>query len=130
SNMYFQPGEYQISLTVSNGICTDTQTKVLTVVEGRSVKPGDGIVNFIEFYRINIFPNPAQDILNLDFELSDEVPLDIQIFDFSGTQVVHHGIEEISGEISMDISGLASGMYIMVLKASRSMKKIRFVKMK
>lgn len=128
--IYYQPGEYEVSLTVSNGICTDTETKILTIVEGRSSEDQQEKVAFIEFRRLSLYPNPAQEYLQLDYELSDAVPVEILIYDFSGYLVRQYGLENEIGKVEIDIAAVASGSYIMLVRAGNVTKKLRFLKIK
>ncbi|REE00533.1 PKD domain-containing protein [Marinoscillum furvescens] len=127
---YFTPGEYTVSLEVSNGICTDTQSKTLTVVDARSIDVGDPKIPFLEFRQLAIYPNPAQDEITFDFELSSAARMEFRVFDFSGTEILHYGFLDASGQVEIDIADLASGTYIVTVQAGSQVEKMRFVKVK
>jgi YbbR domain-containing protein len=54
---------------------------------------------------INIWPNPASERLNIDVE--SDAALNYQIFNLSGEKILEGIIKS-----SVDISGLAAGIYI------------------
>lgn len=128
SMVYHLPAEYEVSLSVSNGICSDTGTKLLTVVEGRTHQQPQDRVNFIEFYKANLFPNPTQDYITLDVELSDQVVVNIQLFSLSGLKVAEYEFHGFSELVQFDLTGFLPGTYIVRVLAGRHAKTIRFVK--
>ena len=74
--------------------------------------------------------NPSSDYVTFDFELSNVAIADLQIYDLSGYLMNRHVMEEESGELQLDITNYASGTYVAIFKAGKSIKKLRFVKMK
>ncbi|HCX21072.1 MAG: hypothetical protein CMB80_20250 [Flammeovirgaceae bacterium] len=127
---YYVAGEYEVSLTVSNGICEHKVTKTLIVNEGRSADLGDDKIGFIQINNFKVYPNPSSDYVTFDFELSNVAIADLQIYDLSGYLMNRHVMEEESGELQLDITNYASGTYVAIFKAGKSIKKLRFVKMK
>lgn len=128
SYIYYQEGEYTVTLTVSNGVCSDTEAKQLTVLASGPSEPLKDKVRFLELYRSNLYPNPSEDIVKIDLELSDEAPVLIQIFSLSGLKVAEYqfvGIEEL---VEFNMSGMLPGTYIMAIQSGRISKTIRFVK--
>lgn len=60
----------------------------------------------------NIYPNPAEDYISLDYSLSGEViNADIKIFNLYGSVVIEQQLEIGIGRLNMDITGLISGLY-------------------
>ena len=65
------------------------------------------------------YPNPATDILNIGFYLPKAMPLEISILDIQGRVVVAPVLIEFVREeqlYHMDVSGLATGDYLLSLK--------------
>ena len=61
-----------------------------------------------------LFPNPANDRLFIRHELQEQ--LDIRIYDLNGKLLV--GMEQAKQEEELDISTLASGMYLVELRTA------------
>lgn len=61
----------------------------------------------------HLFPNPAKDQLNIEFESDLDATHEIRLLDISGKSVVHSKGNSISGmnQKIIDISGLPAGMY-------------------
>ncbi|WP_421875093.1 PKD domain-containing protein [Marinoscillum sp.] len=127
---YIQPGTYDVRLTVSNGICEHILTKQIEVREGRTADLGDEKIQFIDFEKLSIYPNPASEYVTIDFDLTTTATVNLQVYDFSGMKVAHHQFDEELGSYQLDISTLPSGTYIVLMQAGSSIKKLRFVKMK
>ncbi|MEQ9377867.1 MAG: PKD domain-containing protein [Imperialibacter sp.] len=128
SYIYYRPADYTVSLTVSNGVCSDTEEKLLKVLEFRPSEPATDKVRLLELYRSNLYPNPAEDVVKIDLELSDEAPVLVQVFNLSGLKIAEYefvGIEEL---IEFNMHGMVPGTYIMAIQAGRISKTIRFVK--
>lgn len=128
SYIYYRPADYTVSLTVSNGVCSDTEEKLLRVLEFRPSEPATDKVRLLELYRSNLYPNPAEDVVKVDLELSDEAPVLVQIFNLSGLKVAEYefvGIEEL---VEFNMNGMVPGSYIMAIQSGRISKTIRFVK--
>ncbi|NND94627.1 MAG: T9SS type A sorting domain-containing protein, partial [Flavobacteriales bacterium] len=71
-----------------------------------------------EMAQVNIFPNPATDILNLDVQnvISDEV-LNIRLMDGMGRVALESTISPNKENITLDISNLAPGSYVMTIQS-------------
>lgn len=75
-----------------------------------------GISDFLrEEYKINLYPNPATDVLKLQ---SSQFfgKLEYKILDLSGRTILHRNVNiPIGSEVEVDVSWLKSGMYIFQL---------------
>src|SRR5690554_1595826 len=63
--------------------------------------------------KINVYPNPAKDILNID--LSDELlsnPLSYALYDLLGKQIAN-GSLAVSQNHPINVSNLATGVYLL-----------------
>lgn len=69
-----------------------------------------------------IYPNPATSHLNINNELSDG-ELEIRIFDMMGREII-----AVRNSLSIDISTLVSGMYMIRIKHNDEIVSQRFVK--
>ncbi len=73
---------------------------------------------------MNIYPNPADNILFIDAPLSGVATVNI----YTATGELLRGIRQISSN-SIDISGLPAGLYIAERKTERTVQRLRWVKM-
>ena len=71
-----------------------------------------------EFWLSNIYPNPADDYIHLEFILKYEESIEISIFDMSGKKVLSKIIEGQKGinSFSASTEGLRKGMYFVKIK--------------
>lgn len=60
---------------------------------------------------LNMWPNPAHDVLNISTSLDME-SLDVVVYDIQGRRVAGKNFTNSAVEKTIDISGLVSGMYI------------------
>jgi hypothetical protein len=77
--------------------------------------------NELEF---KIYPNPMQDVLNIDLNSSMQQNLKLEIFDIAGSVVFKSIIELQQGnqKIDADVSSLSSGMYFLQIEKSKRQK--------
>ena len=70
-----------------------------------------GVNDFIEdVYQINIFPNPATDLINVTTSLKSSSGLEISIYDITGKEE-NLTMNKTSNNIRVDVSSLAGGTY-------------------
>lgn len=78
---------------------------------------------------LSIFPNPADDELNVQFELSNAQVATVEIRDLTGKKVQSHMVQANSGAnvVSLATGELASGMYFLVLSTGGNQETVQFV---
>lgn len=77
----------------------------------------NGIVNKT---RLNIYPNPASDLLNIDLSLARETSVKMELFDLSGRLVYSNNSGNLGAgehDLSMEVSGLRTGSYTLRITA-------------
>jgi hypothetical protein len=118
---YAAGGDYIVTLTATNGDCTDTFTLNLTSVS---------VSENIAFADLNIFPNPTSEILNIEFgqEMSDLVQIDL--YDLTGKKVMssQNNVSAGNNFLQINISDLESGIYFLNLNNAVSSVSIRVIK--
>ena len=71
---------------------------------------------------IEIYPNPAEEILHLQISESLEI-LDLEVLNLMGQRVKHSHVGT-----TLNLAGLAPGVYLLNIETSEGLKSIRFVK--
>jgi len=115
---FILPHDFSVTLEVSNGFCTDKITKQLSVLFRQSSHAVYQPKSKLALLGFNVYPNPAESYLQIDFELNDFAPIELRIFDISGRLL----LEESSGiriQLStiLNTSEFKSGLYILNLSA-------------
>jgi hypothetical protein len=69
---------------------------------------------------VNLYPNPANSILNLEFTDENNGDIYIYVFDRFGKEYYSAGINKLSqtATAQIDVSGFSSGLYILRVKSS------------
>ena len=80
--------------------------------------------------KINVYPNPAKDILNID--LSDELlsnPLSYALYDLLGKQIAN-GSLDVSQNHQINVSNLATGVYLLKItdQATQASQQFKIIK--
>lgn len=103
-----------VTITASNNM---TKSYLTNNVTSTFVKSGLELEADIED-ELNIYPNPASDYFNIALMLEEEVDLDIAIYDGKGRLI--SSVKELNclGDYTkqMNISGLAPGVYVVVVR--------------
>lgn len=63
----------------------------------------------------HVFPNPANDYLNIAWEAEFDFPIELKISDVSGRIIVHQTLKYQTGNTTLDVSSLANGIYTIQL---------------
>ena len=82
-------------------------------------------------FSLNLNPNPAQSFVLLSFKSTEEIVLQIELLDVLGRQVAGSSQEtKTSEEVSLDLSSLPSGLYMVRVSFKGDSKPIiiKFIK--
>jgi hypothetical protein len=87
-------------------------------------------MNKTEAIKASVYPNPAENQLNIVFNSGDEETIDVTITDISGKQVAKEAVVVARGgnKITYNTSKLSKGMYIITIKLSDGNITERFIK--
>ncbi len=79
---------------------------------------------------VGLYPNPADDALNLEISANEKIAQNIQLYDSFGSlkEVLPIQLEEGINRQRIDISDLPSGMYYLLFETNKRHEPIRFVK--
>ncbi|MGK0390676.1 MAG: hypothetical protein ACI94Y_003436, partial [Maribacter sp.] len=82
--------------------------------------------------KTKLFPNPANEVLNLEFKTMDASEVSIVISDNLGKVVVsmNNTYQEGTQRETLDISRLASGYYFLTIYSNDKVETLKFVKSK
>ncbi len=129
-NFIWNTGEItQTIILDSNNLAEGGQIFSVFVTDNNSCVGSDSIlINFItgikELAKINnisIYPNPATDFVNIDWN-SNIIIQELSIYDISGRLVFRKEISNKANKITTNISELSKGNYIIILKDNSDIK--------
>lgn len=90
----------------------------VTSVESQAARPD-----------FKMFPNPAENNLNLKFDLLKPAQVQVSIRNLQGVEVLEKSVQaKNQDDISLDLSGFASGQYICVINTGEYLITKSFVK--
>ena len=122
--IYSVPGDYEVSLAVSNSLGTDSLVKTcyLTVLPPVSVAEDN---QPSEFYLSQNYPNPFNPATVINYQLAMHNFVSLKVYDVLGNEAaVLVNEEKPAGkyEVKFDASSLASGVYFYKLTAGSFVK--------
>ncbi len=104
---YFQLGNYDVEVTISNGTCTSTETFTVAVAPV-------GIDDINENTTLNIYPNPTDGMLQIDYQFEGNRNLQLQVFDAIGRQVHQQKANAFNGfNHQLNLANFAKGVYML-----------------
>ncbi len=81
-----------------------------------------------ELNSVTISPNPAENVLTITTNFSNENDVISRIYDLSGILVYEGSLPSSNGVSEIDISSLSRGMYLLNLRSEGKSTSVRFVK--
>ena len=130
--IYSTPGDYEVTLAVSNLLGTDTLTKrcYITVLPAVSVKEEN---HPSEFYLSQNYPNPFNPITTIKYSIPDPEFVTLKVYDSLGQEVtllVNETKQAGNYEVEFNASSLSSGIYIYKITAGKfsGIKKLMVLK--
>jgi len=124
------PYEY-IDTNVERGTTYEYKLEAIVGVKEETIGTKTGICGLPTSLEItSIYPNPADELLNVVFSLPEVSPLNVEIFDITGRLVMEKKVENITTvgyEMTLETSNLASGVYTLRASTPYSTASTRFV---
>ncbi len=122
---YYAPGVYNLVITVRDWSGNGANcTSVVTVTpSGPSEKPGE------DKFKMTLYPNPTQGLLNLEFELAESQAFELAVYNLTGKEVMRQkgsGSEGLNS-ISVQMDELKPGIYFMELRSDKLRARQRLV---
>ena len=102
---YTGPGVFTVMLIASNGGCTDTAYTTITVLQTISINEND--LSSL----INIYPNPANDNINISLNQLEKENISITIYNGVG-QLISSPSLVIGKSLIIDVEDFIEGVYI------------------
>ena len=136
---YFSEGTYTVSLTATNGVCTHTQSKEITILplensttlnQGENQEEEIPIADEGEIISSSkVYPNPVEDVFVLKLELASSGEVTLILSRLSGHVLERHHYQDIA-ELSkeFDLSNTASGMYLLHVVTPKDQKLMKIIK--
>lgn len=146
THVYANTGSYLVCLTVSNSFlgCTDTYCDTITYVlfmseQNRSgftlnvIAPGGSPSSTEEIENISslsVYPNPVNEMLNIDFESKTNATVTYEITDMLGKIVNTHTINATAGtnRINLSAASFNSGFYTVTLNSNGTRTSVKLIK--
>lgn len=77
---------------------------------------------------LNVWPNPAEEVLNFSFQTAPAHDLRMEFFDLNGRLILSREVNNARKDFQIDISSLAAGVYAMRVSAGEESGNMRIVK--
>ena len=104
AHAYAVNGTYTVVLTAINGNCTDTTIFLVDVTVGLNELASSS--------NLTIFPNPANETVNVSFEQNTNDLIQIELIDATGRVIAQENSLEIgTNNVSFEVTNLSSGFY-------------------
>ncbi|MEZ5083958.1 MAG: T9SS type A sorting domain-containing protein [Bacteroidales bacterium] len=87
---------------------------------------------FIVSDKVSTYPNPATNVLNIQYSLIEDAEVSVGVYDLLGSKVMEEKLSAQSNQLQntrMDVSTLDSGLYFVTISAGESKvtKKVQVV---
>ena len=119
--------QYQVAMTVTNGLCSDTRKKNIKVVPKPALKIGQSL--FIGFESINSYPNPTEGYFNLDVVITNDSEISIRVMNMQGKLLEERIVKTTKAREDFDLSNYNSGMYYVQVKVGEEMRVVKMIKL-
>ena len=111
THAYAANGSYTVVLTAINGNCTNTTIFLVDVTVGLNEVATSS--------NLTIFPNPANETVNVSFEQNTNDLIQIELIDATGRVIAQESSLEIgTNNVSFEVTNLSSGFYTVRLTNS------------
>ncbi|HOY31232.1 MAG TPA: M14 family zinc carboxypeptidase [Bacteroidales bacterium] len=114
-------GTYTVMLAASNGGCSDTVYREIILMPA-------GMAEAAVFDDINIYPNPAQNIITIVPGLLFETTVRADIISMTGMMVYSKELAHLNQQFDLDISHLSKGVYTLRLSSAGHSRYFRLLK--
>lgn len=103
---YSADGEYEVELTVSNGVCFSVTRQTVTVEDLTS-----STQNLADAFGMKVFPNPARNEMTIEILSPVTGPVRIELLDMTGKTIQFQDANQALSYTRLDTSSLPAGVY-------------------
>lgn len=146
THVYANTGSYLVCLTVADNFmgCTDTYCDTITYVlfqgeQNRSgftlnvVAPGgtpSGVEEIQTISEMNVYPNPVNEVLNIEFESAKATAITYEIADMLGKVVTTQNVNVTAGmnRINLSAASFDNGFYTVTLIENNHRTTVKLIK--
>jgi hypothetical protein len=78
-------------------------------------------------WKVNVYPNPVNTVLNIHFELEAQGEFNLEVYDVRGSKIiVENGLTILPGQVAkLDLTGLTPALYLLkVIPAEQGTQKL------
>jgi PKD repeat protein len=119
-HVYQQPGFYDVTLTLANSACGSAISRQI-FLDFTAIKEAEPPLN------MEVFPNPASDIIFAKIAAENNSPVAIKLWDNFGRALLTEPAK--TGDYSFDISGFSAGIYWLEIRTESAVKSVKLVKL-
>ena len=119
-----QSGVYDVVISHKGDLLTGAQAYSLIILNAEEVPLSNEEFNILSF---KLWPNPTNNILNISTSNVSSNNIDINIVDMLG-RIVYSNNVNVSSNISVDVSSLSKGLYLIEINDGQNSFKDKFVK--
>jgi PKD repeat protein len=120
---YAANGNYTVTLTVSNGLCSNTYSILITVLSIHNIQLSNGS-------SLQVYPNPVSGKVTVEFTY-DDPSVQLSVINSLGQSVISRTAYPSSGNIfksEMDMSSFSAGIYFLQVKTKSESVFLQVVK--
>ena len=118
-------GSYTVTYSVSD-FCGNMATATRTVIVKDT--PNTGLERKdVVAANINIYPNPAKDVITISATDVKTLPLNIAVYDMIGREMLTRTFNDKNVNESINISNFNNGVYFLVMKNAQGTHSVKFV---
>ncbi len=124
-----EDGEYMLEVTDPETGCTNYYIE--TIIFDPQAECFTATEDLVASWNLKIFPNPAIDVLNISFELDEMEELTVSVYDLFGRRHYFEMNDQListSNYLSIDLSDLVAGMYLLEINSGHQSVTQKFVK--
>lgn len=116
-----QDANYTVTLIATQPCGNDTITQQVQVIIG-------GVSEYANVLGVTVFPNPAQDLANINFTMPATNNVSIEVYDLAGKMVSNQTFGKIAAgqqNLQVNTTGLNAGLYFVRLLAGNTVQTVR-----
>jgi trimeric autotransporter adhesin len=110
--------------------CNSTRGAINTSRSNIKVSTVDatGIKDATSGWQLSVFPNPADDMINIHFEQKAKEKVTVRIVDALGRQVIENSYDSSSLKETISLEGINSGLYLLEVRTASGIKQVKIIK--